>query len=114
MLKGVLVNDEIDVNMMTILAMRYVGLKIQRPLSITLKIINKRIYKLQDMISNISINVLRIFTTINFHVVLEDDGLYIKILSKSWLIKTHVQNYWRKYYMTIRKGYINKEFCLSH
>jgi len=40
-LRGVLVDGGARVNMMTILAMRYLGLKIDRPTSITLKMVNK-------------------------------------------------------------------------
>ena len=48
-------------------------------------------------------NVVTIFTSVDFHVVLEEDGSYPMILSHSWLTKTHVRNYWGEGYMTIEK-----------
>ncbi len=41
MLRGVLVDGRAGVNVMTIPTMRYLGLKIDRPTSITLKMANK-------------------------------------------------------------------------
>jgi len=35
-------------------------------------------------------------------VVLEEDGAYPMILSKPWLTKSHVRNYWGEGYMTIK------------
>lgn len=55
------------------------------------------------MISNVCINVLGIFTAIDFHVVLEENGSYPMILGQPWLTKAHVQNYWDEGYMTIGK-----------
>ena len=69
MLRGVLVNGETDVNIMTIPAMRYIGLEIERPSSITLKMAHKFFCKPEDMISNVCINVLGISTVVDFHVV---------------------------------------------
>jgi hypothetical protein len=45
MLRGVLVDGGVGVNVMIIPAMRYLGLKIDRPASVTLKMVNKRIIK---------------------------------------------------------------------
>ena len=45
MLRGLLVDGGAGVNVMTIPAMRYIGLEIERPSSITLKMANKRICK---------------------------------------------------------------------
>ncbi len=44
-LRGMLVDGGAGVNVMTILTMRYLGLKIDRLASITLKIANKRIVR---------------------------------------------------------------------
>ena len=77
-------------NVMTIPAMRYIGLEIERPSSITLKMSNKRICKPQGMISNVCINVLGISTAVDFHVMLEEAGSYPMILGRPWLTKTHV------------------------
>jgi hypothetical protein len=41
MLHGVLVDERAGVNVMTIHAMRYLRLKIDKPASITLKMVNK-------------------------------------------------------------------------
>lgn len=38
---------------------------------------NKNICKPQDMISNVSINVLGILTAVNFYVVLEEHRSYV-------------------------------------
>ena len=45
MLRGVLVDGGACVNVMTIPAMRYISLEIERPSSITLKMTNKKFYK---------------------------------------------------------------------
>ena len=103
MLRGLLVDGGAGVNVMTIPAMRYIGLEIERPSSITLKMANKRICKPQGMISNVCINVLGISTAVDFHVVLEEDGSYLMILGRPWLTKAHVRNYWGEGYMTIGK-----------
>ena len=80
MLRGVLVDVGAGVNVMTIPAIRYIGLEIEKPSSITLKMANKIICKSQCMISNVCINVLGIPTTIDFYVVLEENGSYPMIL----------------------------------
>jgi hypothetical protein len=90
-LRGVLVDRGADVNVMTIPAMRYIGLEIKRPSSITLKLANKKIYKPQGMISNVCINFLGISTAVDFHVVLDEDGSYPMILGRPWLTKAHVK-----------------------
>ena len=104
MLRGVLVDGGAGVNVMTIPAMRYIGLEIERPSSITLKMANKRICKPQGMISNVCINVLGISTAVDFHVVLEEDKSYPMILRRPWLTKSHIRNYGGEGYMTIGKG----------
>ena len=101
MLRGVLVDGGAGVNVMTIPAMRYLGLEIERPSSITLKMTNKKICKPQGMISNVCINVLGISTAVDFYLVLEEDGSYRMILGRPWLTKAHVLNYWGEGYMTI-------------
>ena len=94
MLRGVLVDGDTGVNVLTIPVMRYIGLEIERPSSITLKMAYKRICKPQGMISNVCINVLGISTAVDFYVVLEEDGSYPMILGRPWLTKAHVRNYW--------------------
>ncbi|KAH8932644.1 hypothetical protein BDL97_19G084500 [Sphagnum fallax] len=101
-LRGVLVDGGAGVNVMTIPAMRYLGLKIDRPASVTLKMANKRIVKLERVISNVVITVMRVSTIVDFHVVLEEDGAYPMILGRPWLTKSHARNYWGEGYMTIR------------
>jgi hypothetical protein len=63
------------VNVMTILAMRYLGLRIDRSASITLKIASKRIVKLEGVINNVSITIMKVFTIVDFHMVLKKMGL---------------------------------------
>jgi len=74
---GVLVDGRArraGVNVMTIPAMRYLGLKIDRPASVTLKMVNKRVVRLERVISNVVIIIMRVSTIVDFHVVLEEDG----------------------------------------
>ena len=73
MLRSVLVHGGMRVNVMTILAIKNIGLEIERPSSITLKMANKFFYKHQCMKSNMCINVLGISTVVKFHVVLEEN-----------------------------------------
>ncbi len=65
-LHGVLVDGGARVNVMIIPAMRYLGLKIDRPTSVTI---------------------------VDFHVMLEEDGAYPMILGRPWLTKSHAKNY---------------------
>jgi hypothetical protein len=65
------VNGGARVNVMTILAMRYLGLRIDRSASITLKIASKRIVRLEGVISNVLITIMRVFTIVDFHMVLK-------------------------------------------
>jgi len=88
------------VNVMTIFAMKYVGLRIDRPASITLKMVNKRVVRLEGVINSVSITIMKISTIVEFHVVLED-GAYQMILCRPWLTKSHAKNYWGEGYMTI-------------
>jgi len=101
MLRGVLVDGRVGVNVMTIPTMKYLGLKIDRPASITLKMANKRIVKPEGNISNVVIVVMGVSTIVDFHVVLEEDGAYPMILGRHWLTKSHARNYWGEGYMTI-------------
>ncbi len=64
-------NGGARVNVMTILAMRYLGLRIDRSASITLKIASKRIVRLEGVISNVLITIMRVFTIVDFHMVLK-------------------------------------------
>lgn len=73
MLRILLVDGGVDANVIIIPTMSYIGIEIERPLFITLKIINERICKLQGMIFNVGITLLGIVTIIAFHVVLEED-----------------------------------------
>jgi len=100
-LRGVLVDGGAKVNVMTILAMRYLGLKIDRPTSITLKMANKQVVRPERVISNVVIVVMGVSTIMDFHVVLEEDGAYPMILSRPWLTKSHARSYWGEGYMTI-------------
>ncbi len=99
---GVLVDGGVGVNVMTIPAMRYLGLKIDRPASVTLKMANKRIVRPKGVISNVVIIVMRVYTIVDFHVVLEENGAYPMILRRPWLTKSHARNYWGEGYMTIK------------
>ncbi len=89
------------VNVITIPVMRYLGLKIDRPASITLKMANKQVVRLEGVISNVAIIVMRVSTIVDFHVVLKADGAYSMILCRPWLTKSHTRNYWGEGYMTI-------------
>jgi len=44
---------------------------------------------------------MRVFTIVDFHVVLEENRAYPMILDRPWLIKSHARNYWGEGYMTI-------------
>jgi hypothetical protein len=87
---------------MTIPAMRYLGLKIDKPTSITLKMANKRVVPLEGVISSVVIIIMRVSTIVDFHVVLKEDGAYPMILSRPWLTKSDARNYSGERYMTIR------------
>jgi hypothetical protein len=63
------------VNVMTILAMRYLGLRIDKSASITLKIASKQIVRPEGVISNVLITIMRVFTIVDFHMVLKKMGL---------------------------------------
>jgi hypothetical protein len=95
------VDGNVGVNVMTILAMRYLGLRINRPALVTLKMVIKRIVRLEGIISSVAITIMRVSTIMDFHVVLEEDGAYPMILGRPWLTKSHIRNYWGKGYMTI-------------
>jgi len=81
-LRGVLVDGGAGINVMIIPTMRYLGLKIDRPASVTLKMTNKRVIRLERVISNVVIVVMGVSTIVDFHVVLEEDGAYLMILSR--------------------------------
>jgi len=99
---GVLVDGGAGVNVMIIPAMRYLGLKINRPTSVTFKMANKRVVRPEGVISIVVIIVMKVSTIVDFHVVLEEDEAYPMILGKPWLTKSHARNYWGEGYMTIR------------
>ncbi len=100
-LHEVLVDGGVGINVMTILAMRFLRLKIDKPTSIIFKIVNKRVVKPEWIINNVVIIVMRVSTILDFHVILEDDGAYPMILGRPWLTKSHAKNYWGEGYMTI-------------
>ncbi len=68
---------------MTIPVMRYLGLKIDRSASVTLKMANKQVVRPERVINNVVITIMRVSTIVDFHVVLEEDGAYLMILG--WL-----------------------------
>jgi hypothetical protein len=63
--------------------MRYLGLRIDRQASVTLKVANKRIVRPEGVISNVAITIMKVSTIVDFHVVLEEDGVYSMILGRS-------------------------------
>ncbi len=81
MLLRMLVDGRVQINVMTILAMRYLRLKIDRPTSVIFKMANICVVKLKGMINNVVIIVMRVSTIVDFHVVLKEDGAYLMILS---------------------------------
>jgi hypothetical protein len=101
MLHKVLVDGGARINVMTIPAMRYLRLIIDRPALVTLKMANKRVVRPKGVISSVIITIMRVSTIVDFHVVLEKDEVYPMILGRPWLIKSHGRNYWGKGYMTI-------------
>jgi len=70
MLHGVLADGGVGVNVMTILAMKYLGLKIDRSTSITLQMANKQVIRPEGVINNVAITVMKVSTIVDFHVVL--------------------------------------------
>jgi hypothetical protein len=64
------VDGRVGVNVMTIFAMRYLGLRIDKPTSITLQMANKQVVRLEGVISNVAITVMKVSTIVDFHVVL--------------------------------------------
>ena len=93
MLKGVLGDEGGSVNMMITPATRHIGLEIEIPSFMALKIIHNIFCKFQSMTSNVCNNVLKNFTVVDFHVELEKDRSSPMILGWSWLTKTSVQKY---------------------
>ncbi len=81
-LRGMLVGGKTRVNVMIILTMKYLGLKIDRPASVTLKMANKRIVRPEGVINNVAIIVMKVSTIMDFHVVLKEDGVYPMILNR--------------------------------
>jgi hypothetical protein len=57
-------------------------LKIDRPTLIILKMVNKWVVKLEGIISNVAIIIMKVSTIVDFHVVLEEGGAYPMILNK--------------------------------
>jgi len=72
--------DGIGSNVMTILAMRYLGFIIDRLALITLKMANKWVVMPKGVINNVVIIIMRI-SIVDFHVILKEDGAYPMILS---------------------------------
>jgi len=98
---SMLVDGKGGVNVMTIPAMRYLGLRIDKPASVTLKMANKRVVRSKGMISSVVIIIMRVSIIMDLHVVLEEDGACPMILCRLWSIKSHARNYWGERYMTI-------------
>jgi hypothetical protein len=82
MLCGVLVDGEARVNMMTIPTMRYLGLRIDKSTSITLKMANEQVVRL-EVISNVAITIMKVSINVDFHVILKKDEAYPMILSRA-------------------------------
>ncbi len=89
-LHGMLVDGRARLNVMIILAMKYLKFKNYRLTSITLKMVNKQIIRLERVISNVPIIIMKVSTIVDFHVVLEEDGAYLMILGWLWLTN-HMQ-----------------------
>jgi hypothetical protein len=92
MLRGMLMNGRVRINVMTIPTMRYSGLKIDR-LTLVTQMVNKRIVKLEKVIINVAITKLKVSTIVDFHVVLKENEAYPMIYGRPWLIKSHAKNY---------------------
>ncbi len=86
---------------MIIPTMKYLGLRINKSALITLKIVNKRVVKIEGIINSVVITIMKISTIFDFHVVLKEDGAHLMIQGRPWLTKSHANNYWGKGYMTI-------------
>jgi hypothetical protein len=78
---------------MTILTMMYIGLKVDRPNSVTLKMVNRCVVRPKGVISSVIIIIMKVSTIVDFHVVLKEDGAYLMILGRPWLTKSHAKNY---------------------
>jgi hypothetical protein len=96
-----LMDGGVGVNVMTILVLKYLGLKIDKPTSVTLKMAKKRVIKPEGVINTVVITIMRVSTIVDFHVVLEEKRAYSMILNRPWLTKLHAKNYWGEGYMTI-------------
>jgi hypothetical protein len=70
-----LVDGRVKINVMTIFRIRYLRLKIDIPTLITLKMVNKWVDKLKGVINSVAITVMGVTTLVDFHVILEEDGL---------------------------------------
>jgi len=81
-LHEVLVNGRVGVNVMIIPTMTYLGLKIDGPALVTLKMANKRVVRPEGVISSVVITLMRVSTIVDFHVVLKEDGVYPMILGR--------------------------------
>jgi hypothetical protein len=71
-----LVDGGIGINVMNFFAMKYLGLRIDRPTSVTLKMANKRVVRPKGVINNVAITIMSVSTIMDFHVVLKEDGAY--------------------------------------
>ncbi len=94
-------DGKVGVNVMTLFAMRYLRLKIDKPALVTLKRVNKQVIKLEGIINSVVIIIMKVSTIMDFHVVLKENGAYLMILDKLWLTKSHVRNYWGDGYIII-------------
>jgi hypothetical protein len=101
MLRKVLMNGKVGANVMKIHIMKYLGLIIDKPALVTLKMVNKWIGKPEEIINGVIIIVMKVFTIVDFHVVLKEDGAYLMILRRPSLTKSHATNYYGGRYMSI-------------
>jgi hypothetical protein len=70
MLHKMLVDGWAKVNVMIILAIKYLRLKIARPALVTVKMANKQVVKLKGVNNSVIITIMKVITIMDFHVVL--------------------------------------------
>jgi len=80
-------------------------LKIDKSLLVILNMANKWLVKPKGIINSIIITITKVFTIMDFHVVLEENGTYPMILIRFWLTKSHAK------YMII-KAHFNSQKVL--
>ncbi len=100
MLRGMLMDGRVRINVMTIPTMRFLRLRIDKLILVT-QMANKRIFRLEKVIISVAITIMKVSTIVDFHVVLKENEAYPMIYGRPWLIKSHAKNYWGEEYMTI-------------